>query len=242
MESYASYASAAINLATVVNILITQKDSADPVQPDAICVSDALVDELESWGSTKARQFWNIISVFDVTRDGEIISMSSESSSCSSDFCSKLPGLEPGRTRIFLRDLQSSPNFDSTRRHKYFNEHQALRPGRLVYEEGNELSCPTFEALQTRTFDIWNLKSLWQSGSEAPLCPFYLQTNVLESLLKDASRLVDEPDLDRRVLFFGRHTIELWQCLSSVHTQFLSEDRLEGTFQFILWHDGRSTQ
>ena len=238
-----SVASTAINY---LDFVAAQRDESE-----AIPIDTSFLDQLQSWGAIKDGDLSYNISVYDLTRDGEVIRRGCDYLRNQAAFMSQLPELSFSQTRIYLIDLDSFQNLSDTKFAKFvpmnisdhIQMHQRspgnnlLGPGKLIYEEGEEMSPPGFETIQARTFDVWNLQSLWQPGmtNKENTNHFCLQTNVLESLLRNPSSLAESPDQSRIVLFFGRYTIEFWQCLSSVRTKFLSDGRVEGKCWSYLW-------
>ena len=196
---------------------------------ERIRIDASLEQQLKSWGVAQDGLISKVVSVFDISRDGGIRARGGSSVDQEATVRSELPELGSHQTRLFLKDLYLQIYESST-------DDKALIPGKLIHEQGEYMSDPTFEALQTSVSDSWNLQSLWRSTPARNTCPFYLQTNTLESLLRTPSSLTENTRQSRLVLFFGRYTIELWQCLSSVRTTFLSGDRVEGTLYYSIRH------
>ena len=214
---------------------------------DAIRITDKFVEDVKSWGAAVGEEIFGIITVLDVTRDGGIVHRGSDLAVRESIFRSQLPQLEANQTRIFLKDLQSSRSMSQASRSRsrgrvvarLFSETNlqtqernsrtvdAVHPGKLVYDDGEPMAVPTFESLWARPFDIWNLQSLWRPRVDSEGCHFYLQTDVLENLMDRPSALDEQADLSRLVLFFGRYTIALWLCLSSVRSEFMNDGGIE---------------
>ena len=228
------YSTASVNPVVIdhLDFITAQKHKSEAIPIDA-----GFLEQLESWGAIKDGDFSKLINVYDVSRDGEIMLRDSDLVTNQAAHLSQLPELSMSQTRIYLIDLESiqpSQNMPSKpiQLHELSLGDRLLGSGSLVHEEGDKESHLQFETIQARTFDVWNLKSLWRSEMiNRNTNHFCLQTNVLESLLYDPSHLVESPDQSRLVLFFGRYTIEFWQSLSSVRTELLGDGRVEGKRQ-----------
>jgi hypothetical protein len=105
---------------------------------------------------------------------------------------------------------------------------ESTRKTMLNYDRWESSSSAPFTEAQTYIFDIWDMQNLWKEALNPHTRPLYLQNNVHESLVAESELLVDFAKAQREKLFFGRHTVEIWQCLSSVQTKFLSDSRLAG--------------
>ena len=106
----------------------------------------------------------------------------------------------------------------------------AIMAGNFNYDKRRAAIGARFEDVQARTFNAWDLQNIWSPSPSGGNCPFYVQSNVQESLLRGYDRLKETSYVDRRVLFFSREAFEFWECLFSLETSFLSDGRAESEY------------
>ena len=207
-----------------------------PAARDRIMLNDALYNDITrdtvQHGTTSDGKNHAAISAYSINRDGSRMSKVSAPLAEATNFRTNLPEIK--ETRVILVDIPSTENTKSMPgpmqpQRLYSHERDgAILGGNLVYDQRQTKNQAAFEDIQARTFDIWDLQNIWTPNSDSGSCPFYVQSNVLESVLRGYNKLQETVHVDRQVLFFGEHTLEFWKCLSLVETKLLDDKKVEG--------------
>ncbi|MCJ1405484.1 hypothetical protein MMC11_008712 [Xylographa trunciseda] len=250
-----------------VSVLGALNDDID----ERIQLDDALIAHIEKYGTvdpqdgTGRRTLKPTISALDVDRLGNHIYRGAAAAQHASTFRANLPDIGLEATRIIFLDVPTSkehrpitqvtapservlPGNVERLRLLVRNRGRAGTTllGNLTYDGGELAPESTFRDVQERMFNVWDLHNIWRTSSTGPGCPFYVQANVLESLLETSTTFEESPYLSRQVLLFGQYAIEFWESLSSVQTEFLSNGRAEITCKFstlpMKFRLGRETQ
>ena len=183
-------------------------------------VDHSLLHQLRFSGARDA------ISVFDISRDGRISFQ--RSGNDEHYFRSSLPDLPANTTRMIFID-----SWTNHRGTTPIKPELPFLPGKLVHDRGEPSQLPrrgTFKALQMIAYDKWNLQNLWSLASSEKVCPLYIQTNILETLLRGSENVEETFDQNRQLLFLGPDTVEFWESLSTVRVSYLSDGQAEGKF------------
>lgn len=150
------------------------------------------------------------------------------------DIVNMLPDLACEGTRIILaHSLNLQPSWPRSKLpvvSEIFNSPQkagVTLGSNLIHDQGDVLSQSSFRDVQTRTLNVWDVQNLWSPSLNHKSCPLYVQTNLKEKFVDGHHKLRESIHSSRRVLFFGRHTMEYWECISTVQTRFGSDGRAE---------------
>lgn len=153
----------------------------------------------------------------------------------------RLPEISYGSTRIILRSCSSrNDTGQGNGRLELLGLH-----GILNHDGEAPSSQTSTRDMKARAFDLWDLQNLWQASLNQSNRPLYAQTNVLEALVESSrynlpnsevarsngeilhSTIQNCPRIARNTMLFGRHSIEILECVSATKTRFLSENRAE---------------
>ena len=151
-------------------------------------------------------------------------------------FMNSLPSLAADTTRVLLFDVGGS-RLSQTWMEKYNKSqpnyllgHNAVRRSPLSYGFFEAPSLMPISHAKAYTFDLWDLQNLWTPSSLSRVRPFFLQNNVLESLLRfsaSGSGIGKYMGTTRQRLFLGPHAIPFWECISSMESSYGTDGRLE---------------
>ncbi|MCJ1432709.1 hypothetical protein MMC27_002066 [Xylographa pallens] len=237
-----------LGLTTVIaGVLGTLNDEID----ERIQLDEALTAHIKKYATVSQQDGTHsgkpelTVSALDVYRFGNHIYRGAAAFKDWSAFLASLPDIGLESTRIIFYDIptlkQYWPGHDFTDlgvrtlsgdvrrlgRLKNRGRGDKTLLGNLTYDSGQRIPQPTFQDVQRRIFDVWDLENLWRPSSTGPHYEFYVQANVLESLLETSDTLEKSRYISRQVLFFGQHAIEYWESMASVKTKFLSDGRAE---------------
>lgn len=231
----------------VAGILLVREDEADeaiPVQQAWNLDLDVENDSADSSSNSPIR-VKPTISAIDISPDGTKAYRGSALMAEGGAFRNKLQDIPYTAIRLILEDV-------IVPRRAAVEEIQGVLPvlrigklkgllggwkkshvpmAKLVYDQEEPLSNVVFQEAQAYTFDVWDLQNLWRPSLTSIVRPFYVQNNIYESLVRERNKLKNNFCANRQVLFFGQHAIEFWECISSMHTQFISDGRLQSKWQ-----------
>ena len=169
----------------------------------------------------------------DITRSGVKTPVASNPPDDEGHLSKSLPDIRQDETRIiFVR-----PTVDRLRLRSMLRRNQPGEMsigGNLTHDQGGVLSKNpvggAFRGAQARIFNVWDLQNLWTPSTNGLDCPFYVQTDIPETLLSGHHRIKESGLASRSVLYFGHHSVDFWECISTVKSQLFSEERQESKY------------